>query len=78
MAGGGFPAHADRETKARRDSLRSRRANGQGRRLRALACHASQFADFKAVEKRVRERSGEIGKDKGYAHAEGFDHIVMP
>ena len=47
-------------------------------KLRALACHASQFADFKAVEKRVRERSGEIGKSKGYAHAEGFDHIVMP
>jgi LmbE family N-acetylglucosaminyl deacetylase len=47
-------------------------------KLRALACHASQFADFKAVEKRVRERSGEIGKDRGYTHAEGFDHIVMP
>ena len=47
-------------------------------KLRALACHASQFADFKAVEKRVRERSGEIGKAKGYAFAESFDHIVMP
>jgi LmbE family N-acetylglucosaminyl deacetylase len=47
-------------------------------KLRALACHASQFADFKAVEARVRERSGEIGKAKGYAFAEGFDHIVLP
>jgi LmbE family N-acetylglucosaminyl deacetylase len=47
-------------------------------KLRALACHASQFADFKAVETRVRQRSGEIGQSKGYAHAEGFDHIVMP
>jgi LmbE family N-acetylglucosaminyl deacetylase len=47
-------------------------------KLRALACHASQFGDFKAVEARVRERSGEIGKAKGYAFAEGFDHIVLP
>jgi LmbE family N-acetylglucosaminyl deacetylase len=47
-------------------------------KLRALACHASQFADFKGVEARVRQRSGEIGKSQGYAHAEGFDHIVMP
>ena len=46
-------------------------------KLRALACHASQFRDFKAVEERVRQRSGEIGKAKGYAHAEGFDHVVM-
>jgi len=46
-------------------------------KLRALACHASQFADFKGVETRVRQRSGEIGKSQGYAHAEGFDHIVM-
>ena len=47
-------------------------------KLRALACHASQFADFKAVERRVRERSGEIGKSQGYAYAEGFDHIKLP
>ena len=47
-------------------------------KLRALACHASQFADFTTVEKRVRERSGEIGKSKGYTFAEGFDHIVLP
>jgi len=26
----------------------------------------------------VRQRSGEIGKGQNYAHAEGFDHIVMP
>ena len=47
-------------------------------KLRALACHASQFADFKAVEARVRQRSGEIGQGQGYAYAEGFDHILMP
>jgi LmbE family N-acetylglucosaminyl deacetylase len=47
-------------------------------KLRALACHASQFADFKTVEARVRERAAEIGRAKGYAFAEGFDHIVLP
>jgi LmbE family N-acetylglucosaminyl deacetylase len=47
-------------------------------KLRALACHVSQFGDFQAVERRVRQRSAEIGQGKGYAHAEGFDHIVMP
>jgi LmbE family N-acetylglucosaminyl deacetylase len=47
-------------------------------KLRALACHASQFADFAAVEARVRQRSGEIGRAHGFTHAEGFDHIVLP
>jgi LmbE family N-acetylglucosaminyl deacetylase len=47
-------------------------------KLRALACHASQFGDFAAVEQRVRQRSAEIGQGRGFAHAEGFDHIVMP
>ena len=47
-------------------------------KLRALACHASQFSDFKALEARVRQRWSEIGKSHGYAYAEGFDHIVLP
>ena len=46
-------------------------------KLRALACHASQFRDFAAVEKRVRERSAELGRAKDYAYAEAFDRIVM-
>jgi len=46
-------------------------------KLKALACHASQFADFPAVEKRVRERSAELGKSKGYAFAETFDRVVL-
>ena len=46
-------------------------------KLKALACHASQFKDFAAVEKRVRERNAELGKPKGYAYAETFDHIVI-
>jgi LmbE family N-acetylglucosaminyl deacetylase len=47
-------------------------------KLKALACHASQFADFAAVEARVRQRSAELAKTKGLAYAEGFDHITIP
>ena len=46
-------------------------------KIKALACHASQFADFAAVEKRVRERSAVLGKTKGHAYAEAFDRIVI-
>ena len=46
-------------------------------KIKALACHASQFADFSAVEKRVRERNKELGAPKGYAFAETFDRIVI-
>jgi len=46
-------------------------------KLRALACHASQFGDFGAVQARVRQRAAELGRPKGYAYAECFDHIVM-
>ena len=34
-------------------------------KIKALACHASQFKDFAAVEKRVRERGAELGKPQG-------------
>jgi LmbE family N-acetylglucosaminyl deacetylase len=46
-------------------------------KLKALACHASQFADFAGVEKRIRERAAELGKPKGFAYAETFDRVVM-
>ena len=46
-------------------------------KLKALACHASQFKDFAAVEARVRQRSKELGTARGYAFAEAFDRIVM-
>jgi len=46
-------------------------------KIKALACHASQFKDFAAVEARVRERGAELGKLKGYAYAETFDRISM-
>jgi LmbE family N-acetylglucosaminyl deacetylase len=47
-------------------------------KIKALACHASQFKDFAAVEKRVRERGAELGKAHGHAYAEAFDRIVIP
>jgi LmbE family N-acetylglucosaminyl deacetylase len=47
-------------------------------KLKALACHVSQVGDFAGAEERVRQRSAELGKDKGYAYAESFDRIVMP
>ena len=46
-------------------------------KVKALSCHASQFKDFAAVEKRVRERSAQLGKPKGYAYAETFDSINL-
>jgi LmbE family N-acetylglucosaminyl deacetylase len=46
-------------------------------KIKALACHASQFADFSAVEARVRQRSKELGASEGYAYAEAFDRIVI-
>lgn len=47
-------------------------------KLKALACHVSQLGDFATVEKRVRERSAELGQPRGYAYAETFDRIVLP
>src|SRR5256712_563492 len=47
-------------------------------KLKALACHQSQFKDFAGVEERVRERAAELGKPKNYAFAEAFDRIFMP
>jgi len=46
-------------------------------KIKALACHASQFKDFAAVEARVRERGAELGKRNGYGYAETFDLISM-
>ena len=46
-------------------------------KMEALACHASQFKDFAAVEKRVRDRGAELGKPRGYAYAETFDLIAL-
>jgi LmbE family N-acetylglucosaminyl deacetylase len=47
-------------------------------KLEAIRCHESQVADFKVFEERMRQRATTIGKEKGYAYAEGFDHVVVP
>jgi len=47
-------------------------------KLEAIHCHASQVGDFKAVEARMRNRAATLGKEKGYAYAEGFNHIPVP
>ena len=44
----------------------------------AIACHASQVADVKAVEARLRPRFAALGAEKGYTYAEGFDHFDLP
>ena len=44
----------------------------------AITRHASQVGDFKEVEARLRRRFAALGSAKGYAYAEGFDHIVLP
>jgi len=46
-------------------------------KIKALACHQSQFADFAAVEARIRQRAAELGKPHGYAYAETFDKVVL-
>jgi LmbE family N-acetylglucosaminyl deacetylase len=47
-------------------------------KLEAIRCHGSQVGDGKSAEDRMRSRAAAIGKAKGYAYAEGFDHIVVP
>lgn len=47
-------------------------------KLEAIRCHASQIADFEAVEVRMRNRAAILGKEKTLSYAEGFDHIIVP
>ena len=47
-------------------------------KLEAIRCHASQVSDFKAFEERMRNRAAVLGKEKGHAYAEGFDHVIVP
>jgi LmbE family N-acetylglucosaminyl deacetylase len=44
---------------------------------KAIACHQSQFADFPAMEARVRTRCAVLGKPHGHAYAETFDRILL-
>jgi LmbE family N-acetylglucosaminyl deacetylase len=47
-------------------------------KLEAIRCHASQIGDMAAFEERMRSRAAALGRDKGFAYGEGFDHIVVP
>lgn len=46
-------------------------------KLEAIRCHASQVADVKTFEARMRSCAVTLGKEKGYSYAEGFDQIVV-
>ncbi len=48
------------------------------KKIKALSCHKSQFADFKKVEKMIRERSSMQGKGEGYKFAESFVRLKLP
>jgi LmbE family N-acetylglucosaminyl deacetylase len=47
-------------------------------KLAAIRCHTSQIADAAALETRLRQRFAALGAPKGFAYAEGFDHVVLP
>lgn len=47
-------------------------------KVKALACHTSQFDDFALIEARVLERAAMLGMEKGFAYAETFQRIVLP
>jgi len=46
-------------------------------KLKAIACHESQFLDFPKMEAYVRARCAALGKPHGYAYAEVFDRILL-
>jgi LmbE family N-acetylglucosaminyl deacetylase len=46
-------------------------------KLRAVACHQSQFPDFAPMEARLRRRCAALGALHGYAYAETFDRIRL-
>lgn len=47
------------------------------KKIKALSLHASQFADFSSIEKRITERAKLLGKSKGYKFAENFVRIKL-
>ncbi|MDO8621060.1 MAG: PIG-L deacetylase family protein [Candidatus Levybacteria bacterium] len=48
------------------------------KKIKALACHKSQFDDFKKIEKMIRTRSKMQGKKVGYKFAESFLRLNLP
>jgi len=47
-------------------------------KINALRCHESQLADFQNLEAWVRERFGEVGREKGMTYAESFRYLGIP
>jgi LmbE family N-acetylglucosaminyl deacetylase len=47
-------------------------------KIAALRSHESQVADFEGLEAWIRERFGEVGKEKGMTYAESFRYVEIP
>lgn len=47
------------------------------KKLKALACHKSQYKDFRKIEEWVRKRGRMLGKSKGFKIAENFVRIKL-
>jgi LmbE family N-acetylglucosaminyl deacetylase len=47
-------------------------------KLEAIRRHPSQVADLAAFQERMRTRAAALGRERGFAYAEGFEHIVIP
>jgi LmbE family N-acetylglucosaminyl deacetylase len=47
-------------------------------KIGALRCHESQMADFEDLEAWVRDRFGQVGREKGMDYAESFRYLEIP
>ncbi len=47
-------------------------------KIEALRAHKSQVGEFEDLSAWVRERFGQLGKEKGLAYAEAFRQLVIP
>ncbi|MGD1975578.1 MAG: hypothetical protein PVG73_16030, partial [Desulfobacterales bacterium] len=47
-------------------------------KIEALQAHKSQVGEFEDLSAWVRERFGQLGKEKGVAYAEAFRKLVIP
>ena len=47
-------------------------------KIEALRAHKSQVGEFEDLSAWVRERFGQLGKEKGFTYAEAFRKLVIP
>ncbi len=47
-------------------------------KIEALSAHKSQVGEFEDLSAWVRERFGQLGKEKGFAYAEAFRQLLIP